>query len=417
MEKLTACFEISSNAIKVLIGYELGGAPVVLLRRTKPFPGLIKDGQITDPNGLIRALAELHTLDEPEKHLRISISEICLVLPSIGLTVYQNDKTTNVVSPTNEIAKIDISNVISLVRKEAVPGGNIIVDIIPDEFVLDDGARYANPPLGVKSTALMIKAKIHALPEALYNTYLRLLGQSGFRIKKSAVSAYCAAELFKTYPDLPKSYLLVDMGARLTTVSLIGEGSPYSSASFYSGGDDLTDEIAQAFDCPFEVAEKVKIDFGYKAKAHTYSPALPLGEDNLLKTPYYQKDLNALIQAHYEGYQAILSNAVSSLLSKYNGQLDNLPIVFTGGASGLLGLKEFMQKAFPGRECYFPGLRSVGARERGYASLLGLLLTSGKYVGSLNDNQRGVGTVSRLSKDPKAQKGKTTRLSAENDIL
>lgn len=415
MEKLTACFEISSDSIKVLIGYELGGVPVVLLRTKKEMPGLIKAGQIADPNALIRGLADLHNIADDTVHLRISVSEICFVLPSIGLIVYESEKTTNVVSPSNEIAKIDVTNVVSLVRKETIPEGNSIVDIIPDQFVLDDGQRYSDPPLGMRSNSLTIKAKIHALPQSVSSTYNRLVNQAGFRVKKASVSTYCIAELFKTYPDLPTSYLLVDMGARLTTVSLVGEGTPYASASFFSGGDDLTEMIAQAFDCTFAAAEKLKCEYGYRETLRAYEPALPLGEEKVHAESYYQNNLNDVIAEYLESYMAMLGNAFLTLLSRYGNQFDTLPIVFTGGASGLRGLQLFVGKTFPHRATFYPVPRSVGARDRGYAALLGLLLTSSRYVGSLEDNFRGMGTVTRVSKEK--GKGKPARNSPDSDVL
>lgn len=406
MEKLTACIEIASDSIKLLIGYELGGNPIVLYCKKRELPGLIKEGQIDDPQALIKALAELHNIDDEPSHIRISISEVCFVLPPIGLIVYDAEKTTNVVAPTNEIAKIDISNVVSLVKKEQVPGDNAIVDIIPDEFVLEDGRRFTNPPLGERSTSLTIKAKIHSLPSKVPATYNRLLVQAGFRVRRASVSTYCVAELFKSYPDLPTSYLLIDMGGRLTTVSLIGRGSPYSSASFFRGGDDLTEAIASAFETDFATAERIKIEYGYRTKIHAYERPLPLGNDN---DSFYQKHLNGVIEAFYESYQAVLMNAVTSLLSRYSGKYDSLPVVFTGGASCLHGIKPFLEKALPGREQYFPLPRSIGARDPGMTSLLGLLLNSGKYVGSLEDNHHGVGSVSRVSKDKEKKTSRQAR--------
>ena len=415
MDSLTACFEISSDSIKLLIGYELDGKPIVLYRKKKDMPGLIKDGQIADPNALIKALAEFHNVNDESAYLKISISEICLVLPSVGLVVYDNEKTTNVVAPNNEIAKIDVANVISLVRKESIPGGNTIVDIIPDEFILDEGRRFGNPPLGEKSKSLTVLAKIHTLPETTFATYNKLINQAGFRIRKAAVSVYCLAELFKTYPELPSSYLLVDMGSRLTSVSFIGDGSPYSSVSFYNGGDDLTESIATTFDCPFAAAERLKVEYGYKSKIRRYDPCLPLGERS--EGQFHQADLNTVITSYFDSYKVTLTNAVNALLSryekKYGRRFDSIPVVFTGGSSCLHGIEGFMKDAFPARECYFPLPKSIGARDGGYATLLGLLLASSHYVGSLEDNYRGMGSVSRVAKE----KGKKGKSNPDSDAL
>jgi hypothetical protein len=100
------------------------------------------------------------------------------------------------------------------------------------------------------------------------------------------------------------------------------------------------------------------------------------------------------------------------LLSRYGGKLDNLPIVFTGGASKLHGLETFMAKAMPNREQYFVVPRTIGARDPGYSALLGLLLCSGRYVGSLEDNYHGMGSVARVPKE-KAKKSR----SSDNDAL
>ena len=415
MEKLIACFEISSSAIKVLIGYELGGSPVVLYRAKKEVPGLIRDGQISDPNGLLRALSEFHTIQDENAHLHIEISEICFLFPPIGLMVYESDKTTSVVAPTNEVGRIDVTNVTSLVRKENVPGGNVVVDIIPDEFILDDGTRYTDPPLGRKSSSLTIRAKIHTLSEAVANTYNRLVVQAGYHAKKASVSTYCIAELFKTYKDLPQTYLLVDMGARLTSVALIGNGSAYAAASFYNG-DDLTEQIAQAFECTFAEAEKLKTEYGYRPELRSYEPPLPFQTTVEKQGQYQQKHLNEIIGNYYESYLPMLSNAVSSLFARYGANAtENLPLILTGGASSLIGIEGFIAKAFPNRSVFYVTPRSIGARDRGYAALLGMLITGERYVGSLEDARRGMGGVSRVSKEKKP--GRVNRSSPESDIL
>ena len=404
MERRLACFEISSDAIKLLIGYELGGQVYCLYKATKTLPGLIKSGRITDPDGLIKALAEFHNVRDEEAKIAISISEIHIVLPPIGLQIYQNDKTTNVIAPNNEIAKIDITNVISLVKKDSIPGDNAIVDIIPDEFVLDNGERYSNPPLGKKSSSLTIKAKIHALPDAIATTFHRLANQSGFRVKKACVSTYCIAELFRSYTDLPQSYLLLDMGGRLTSLSLIGNGSPYSSASFYYGGDDLTEEIAKAFHITFEAAERLKKEYGYNTRKLSFDPPIVNSEDETgALCQFYQADLNAIIEAHYKEFNAKLLNAKATLLAKYGDKYDSFPLLVTGSASLLKGLDTFLSQALPKSALIHPRPRSIGAREPGYSALLGLILASSKYVGSLEDNYHGMGNVSRVPAKKKAK--------------
>ena len=132
---------------------------------------------------------------------------------------------------------------------------------------------------------------------------------------------------------------------------------------------------------------------------------------------YHQADLNRVISEYFDSYRVTLTNAVTALLSKYEKKygkrFDSIPVVFTGGASSLNGIEDFMKAAFPTRECFFPTPRAIGAREKGYATLLGLLLTSSRYVGSLEDNYRGMASVSRVAKDSR----KARRNSPDSDAL
>lgn len=412
MDKPLACFEISDDSIKLLVGYELSGQPIVLYTKEAAIPGLVKEGRIADAAGLAKALAPFHTISDEVAKLKISISEACLLLPPLGLQVYQNNKTTNVVSPEGTIAKLDIANVVSLVNKETVPNGNEIVDIIPDEFVLDKGQRFVNPPLGEQSNSLTIKAKVHSLPHAVAYEYRSVLNQAGFHIKKSCVSTYCYAELYKAYKDLPESYVLLDIGSKITTLSLIGDGSPFASLFFTKGSSDLSQDIADAFQIDLPQAEMLKETYGYDPRQFSFDPTLcsGIGESGE-KEDFYQKDLNQVILDFYDPYEKLLENAINSLLSVYGDKFDSLPLLLTGGGAKLAGLSDLLTASFPKRKIILGLPRSIGARDSRYAALLGLLLAASRYKGSLEDNFHGVITVSR-----KNSKGKDEGANGD-DVL
>lgn len=394
----------------MLIGYELSGSPIVLYTKEMPVSSYFEDGELVDKEGLAKALSSFHHFDDDSIKLRGDIAEISLVIPPLGLKIYQKMETSLSVSPTKEIARIDLANVIAQVQNEPIPGGNETVDIIPGQFILDNGETYVKPPLGQKSATLTVKAKIHTLPHDLYSEVKSLCVLSNFRTKKIAVAPYCEALLFATDPSLPKSCLLIDMGSKLTTITLIGEGEPYNSGFFKKGGDDLTLDISDGFGIPYVEAEKIKKRYGYDKRSLSFDPPLIKGVDGHIgeETSYYQKDLNSVIESYFEGYMAKLANAISTLLEPYRGQFDELPIIITGGASKLNGLQAFFDKAFPKRKLYLGIPKVIGARDPRYSALLGLVLSSSSYIGSLEDQYRGVAPVSRVSKKEKKSKPSLT---------
>ena len=386
------CLDLSDSQAKVLIGYNVGGKPIVAFSDAHPIDGVIKEGMVIDQERLIGIVSSLREVSDPATHFSASInSGVCLLLPPMGLKIYQNEQTTNVVSEASEITKTDITNVTSMFQKFALPDSHLkIVDIIPDEFILENGERYANPPLGKVSRRLTMKAKIYALPESIVSSYSRVLSGANLRSIRTAVAPYCQSELFKTYPDLPPTYLLIDMGSKITSVSLIGKGSCYCCHCINLGGDDLTAEIADAFGIDMAFAEKIKRDYGYDTRAKSLNPPLISSGER-----FYQENLNAIIEAHFERMDSSLGNCISKIVGPYNGTLDNIPLLFTGGASSLFGIRELLAHAFPNRELYFPEIRTIGARERGFAAALGMILTAYRYTGSLEDNLRGVASLTR----------------------
>ncbi|MBO4541297.1 MAG: hypothetical protein J5736_04905, partial [Bacilli bacterium] len=134
MDKPLACLEISTEAVKMLIGYELSGQPIVLYSKEVPCHCVSADGSIQDKQALAKALSQFHEIEDENAKIRVGVLEVYLLLPSIGLNVYTNRKASTVVSPEYRVGKIDVNNVISQIVKETPPPGNDIVDIIPDQF-------------------------------------------------------------------------------------------------------------------------------------------------------------------------------------------------------------------------------------------------------------------------------------------
>ena len=412
-----ACFEITSEEIKLLIGFCIAEKPHVLYCGKRALPkGLIKDGVITDEEGLRKELSSFAHFQLPEQKLIVNLHEICLILPPLGLKIYKTRKMTVMSNIDKRISKIDLANVIQQARNETLPSNEEVVDIIPASFELSDKSVYANPPLGMSSDFMYGDLFIHALPKALSSDYFRLANLCDCRIKKATVAPYCEALLFASDESLPKTYLLVDIGERYSALTLIGEGQPYRSQSIFEGGADLSEFIAKKLGVSFEEADSLKRTFGYSEKKGGYEPSLGKGtkEGSLLEEEFTQKDLNEAIEEYFDGFFARVSGAIGALSNDNQNDLTQIPIVLTGGGSKLAGIAHFFVAHLPSHELHFPSLHYLGADQREFAAELGMVVAASHYSGSMEDNQRGVASVSRTApKEKRAEK----RNSASEDTL
>ncbi len=394
--KYIRALEITSSAVKFAVGYVLKNVPCVLYYKQIPLSGVVKEGRIAAPDKLVEALQELHQIDDDELDLHMEPNAVSVVLPALGFKVFQTDKATNIVASDGVIAPVDVSNVMSLVNKQVVPQDNVIVDIVPEYFVANRQA-YKEPPLGVKSDSITVRAKVYTLPEDLLDSYKKLVQDAGFRVLRTSVATYGASQLIKTNPGYPSNYLLMDLGADLTTISFIGNGNPYSSRFIKLGGNSLTETIAKRLRISFDTANELKETYGYDLTKHAFETPLYSGPDlNGSKVKYHQKDLNAAIEEFFGIFNNYLKVAFQQLSESKIPNFESYPVIITGGGSCLNGIGNLLAPGIGPRAIYAYIPSIIGARDPEATNLLGMIVAEGSHKKSnLVESYRGVSALSR----------------------
>lgn len=398
MEKRLAVIEITNREVRLIIGDVVNDKPVVLYQTSRPIPGLISRSEIIDDTTLTQIISSLANIEDPKIRMRLHITDATIILPASGLAVFGADKTTNVVSPTSIIQTIDIQNVISLIEKEAIPGGNAIVDIIPDCFITET-QKFAEPPVGKKSNFLRLRAKVHTLPTRVIEQYKNAIERAGIRAKRIFVAPYGIIELAKQMNEFPKDYFLVDMGAETTTISLVGNQSLFASTSFTLGGDDLVTFAAQEMQISNDEAREIIELYGINDRELSFKPTIARATINDVPVKYSLDDLNRIIvdffkDFYFKQFDVVLKQ-ITDAYSKEN--LSVLPIVFTGGFSSLHGFDKLAKEKFANNQSiHYLTPNAIGVRSPSFSALVGALIASSKYKGTLSDQRARVAQVDRV---------------------
>ncbi len=398
MEKRIAIIEITNREVRLLIGDVVNDKPVILYQTSRPVTGLLSRGEIVDEATLTQILSSFANIVDPNIRMRLKVTDATLILPASGLAVYQGDKTTNVVSSTSIIETIDIQNVISLVMKEAIPGGNEIVDIIPDYFLTESG-KFTEPPVGQKSNSLRLRCKVYTLPKRIVQSYKNVLQNAGIRPKRLFVSPYATIELATQKNEFPKDYFLVDMGAQTSSISLVGHQSLFASVSFTLGGDDLVNYVSQEMQISFDEARELVELYGINDRELSFKPVIASAIINGVQVNYTVEQLNKIIvdffaEAYFKQFDVVMNQIVANYSSE---NLATLPIVFTGGFSSMRGFDKLAKEKFINNQSiHYLEADAIGARGSSYNALVGALVASSKYKGSLSDQRARVAQVERV---------------------
>ena len=389
MEKYISAIEVSDTEVRLAVGYVKNNKVNLIHVAERPIRGLVSHGEIVDFQTLSSIIASMKEFKDETTKEKITINEVTLVLPSLGLNVFQSAKTSNIVSPYSQIAQIDIENVVSLVQKEAIPGGSEIVDIIPDSFILERGRSFINPPINEKSNNITIKAKIHTLPTRVIQDYKRLLDNARMKVRRMCVSSYAICELAKYTSDIPDSYILVDIGADVTNLSLIGNSSPFETINVMSGASDLITSISNKFGLSYFDALELLKKYGLDERELTYKPVIATSMTNGLETKHDPESLNSLIRQFFnEEFFYKFDNAFETLMKGYPDNVKNLPIVFTGGLTKMFGFEGLVKNKFEtNASLHYLEPECIGARDTSFSAIIGAIFASSKYKGTLSDTR------------------------------
>jgi cell division protein FtsA len=160
-----------------------------------------------------------------------------------------------------EITQAEIDELIAAQRKTYIPAGDQIIEVIPQEFSIDNVHSIASPRgySGVK-----IGADFHIITgdrNAIRNIN-RSVERSGLKIKDLMLQPLASAAAVISEEDLEAGVAIVDIGGGTTDLAIFNEGVFRHTAVIPFGGENITNDIKQGLGLLKAVAEQVKVKYG-----------------------------------------------------------------------------------------------------------------------------------------------------------
>ncbi len=393
MEKTINTLEISTSAVKLVVGYELDGQPYVLYAEKVNIVQAVSAGEIVQPDQVINAIKKL--VNDARLNLDLEIIEVVLALPSIDFEVFRGTQTTNTLS--NKIDRIDIKNIMALFRKNRVDPNKVIVAILPQTFKTDGDQVYRQLPLGEVSNTLTVEAFLHVLPLWIYNAYIEVVTKAGLKVSKVYADRHALTELLNNPTSATSTYFLVDFGASTTSITFISNDNIYFSRMINEGSLDLTYLLAKKFGLELMVAERLKKDYGLDHRNVSINYPLASGINEA------GEELKVGLTDIYKTCHDFLTDHLKKIINeiKIVGQTQNMPnlnkypLLFVGGGSNIYNYEEVIgsDRTFPNK--FIVKLDTIGARDLVYAVNLGLIKAYTRYVQDIGDERTSVGTLTR----------------------
>ena len=256
--------DIGTSKVSLVIGEVNNFNQIEVLCTTSCKCNGIKKGKIVDENEIVIAVSKL--IKEAESELEMEINSSYLTIPGKYVTIVQNNITKEAKDKYAGISARDVSTAISQVKDIDIPEGMQIIDIVTDEFILDNG-RIVKDPIGSLSSSFTIKSQIVLAEREYMKQLANIFRKADIDIDGLVPVTLAERSFVLDGNELNDNVMLLDIGAGNTEIGVF-EGAAYSYTNTIPlGGNTITNDIALVLNISEEEADKLKHQYGLALKS------------------------------------------------------------------------------------------------------------------------------------------------------
>jgi len=276
------------------------------------------------------------------------------------------------VSINEAVTLKDLDSVLESAMAMSTPTNKEKLHIIKKKFTINENMVVDNP---IEMEAEVLESKVHivTVSSSSIRNIERCLEQSAIEAEKIVLNSIAKSHAVLSQEDKDSGICLIDIGAGVTSYSVFNEEGIVRSGVIAFGGDEVTQDIAYAFDTSFEEAKRLKENYGV-AKSST------LKEDKFINFTQDKQEhqlssleLSEVIEGSYREIFTLLKNEL-----KYHN-LDGIiksGFVLCGGGAEVNSIVELVRDFFSKRV-------KIGQIQREKISGLETILTDYKYTGAI----------------------------------
>ena len=257
--------DIGTSKVSTVVGEVNNFNQIEIICSTNCKCSGIEKGVITNEDEVSEAI--LKTIKEAEEISNLKINSAYTTIPGKYITIVQNSIVRETKDKLAGISLKDVTSAIIQVRDIEIPEDKVLIDIVPDKFILDDG-KIVDDPVGKFSSNLTLTAQI-ILAEREYRKKLgSVFKKVGIEIDGIVPITLAERNLVLDLNELKENVMILDIGAGNTEIGVFHGSSFIYNNTINLGGDNITSDIAYCLNISREEADKLKRQYGLALKSY-----------------------------------------------------------------------------------------------------------------------------------------------------
>ena len=293
----------------------------------------VKHGQVLNIDETIKAIRM--ALDNCyASNPNLSISEVYVGIAGHHIKSLQTRGDIVRQNTEDEITQKEIDQLVADQYKTYIPAGDQIIDVIPQEFAVDNFQNIISP---IGYGGVKVGANFHIITgdkNAIKNIS-RAVEKSGLHTKDLVLQPLASAAAVMGQEDLEAGVAIVDIGGGTTDLAVFYEGILKHTAVIPFGGENITNDIKTGLGVLKTQAEQMKVQFGSalsnEAKGNAFI-TIP-GLRGMPAKEISVKNLANIIQARMSEIMDFVSYHLKQV--GLDNKMLNGGIVLTGGGAQL----------------------------------------------------------------------------------
>ena len=391
-----ASIDIGTEKIALLVAdKEDDGHLRIIAHNVCPSVGVIK-GSLRSIDSLSRAANKL--IDQTFESFSLGFDRVSVNISDTHLTCTDGKGKVSI----NEAVTLkDLDSVLESAMAMSTPTNKEKLHRIKKKFTINETVIVDNP-LEMEAEVLESKVHIVTVSSSSVRNIENCIKQCDLQLDKIVLNPLAKSQALLSQEEKDDGVFLVDIGAGVTSYSIFHEEGIVRSGVIPMGGDEVTQDIAYAFDTSLEEAKRLKENYGF---AKSISPS-----DDKFIDFFQNKDerqlssleLSEVIENSYREIFTLLKNE----LKHHNLEgIIKSGLVLCGGGSEVQSIVELARDFFSRRV-------KIGQIQRSRISGLETILTDYKYAGAIGlllyegdlskaefvESDNGKGVIDKLKK-------------------
>ncbi len=337
---------MNHNESPIIVGLDIGTTKIAAIAGRKNEHGKleilgfgransngVQHGQVLNIDQTIKAIQQA-LLNCYESNPDLEITEVYVGIAGHHIKSLQTRGDIVRQDPETEIQRWEIDQLLNNQRKTFIPAGDQIIDVIPQDFHVDNIQNIKDP---VGYNGVKVGANFHIITgdrNAIRNIN-RAVERSGLSTKDLVLQPLASASAVMSDIDMEAGVAILDIGGGTSDLAVFYEGILKHTAVIPFGGENITNDIRMGLGVLKSQAEAMKVQFGSaladEAKNNAFI-TIP-GLKGMPAKEISVKNLAAIIQARMSEILDFVTYHIKQV--GLDSRALNGGIILTGGGSQL----------------------------------------------------------------------------------